>query len=100
MIANMSNPKWSDADDAVVRDLYPAGGWRAVQAVLPIRRKGAIQQRAARLAVRMPSAKKPPTVEPPGWPVPAPADLTVQLLHLHMKRPCGALPGNLIGRIA
>lgn len=30
--------------------------------------------------------------EPKGWPVPAPADPTVQLLNLHNKRAYGAVP--------
>src|SRR5690606_29805471 len=100
MIANMKNPKWAPADDAVVREMYPTGGWRAVQSVLTTRSKAAIQARASRLGVRMPSAKKPPKVEPPGWPVPSEAELTTQLLHLHVKRAYGATPGNLTARIA
>lgn len=32
-------------------------------------------------------------VEPTGWPLSAEPDLTVQLLHLHMKRAYGATPG-------
>lgn len=28
-----------------------------------------------------------------GWSLPSPPDLSVQLLHLHMKRPYGATPG-------
>lgn len=28
-----------------------------------------------------------------GWGLPSPPELTVQLLHLHMKRPYGATPG-------
>lgn len=37
--------------------------------------------------------------EPTGWPVPAPADLSVQLLGLHAKRAYGAIPGQLMARI-
>ncbi|WP_202844760.1 SANT/Myb-like DNA-binding domain-containing protein [Luteimonas saliphila] len=48
----MAGPKWTDAEDAVVRDLYPMGGWRAVQALYPDRTTAAIQARASRLGVR------------------------------------------------
>jgi hypothetical protein len=34
--------------------------------------------------------------EPQGWPVPAEADLTVQLLNLHNRRSYGAQPGGML----
>lgn len=43
--------------------------------------------------------KPKPEPEPTGWPLAAEAELTVQLLHLHMRRPYGAQPGALRGAI-
>ena len=42
---------------------------------------------------------EPRDPEPKGWPLSAEPDLTVQLLHLHMRRPYGATPGALRGAI-
>lgn len=93
MIENLQQQKWSVEEDTIVMDHYPTGGWKAVQALLPHRTRQAI----FRHAVRVGAAKK--RAEPSEWPLPSPADLTEQLLNLHLKRAYGATPGQLIGRV-
>ena len=45
-------PKWSEAENAVVANVYPDGGWEGVRALLPHRSKDAITKCASRLRVR------------------------------------------------
>ena len=99
MIKNMQQPKWSAEEERIVMDHYPAGGWRAVQAILPGRSKQAIYKAASKVGARDKNATNQTCSEPEGWPVPSPADLSDQLLHLHHKRAYGAVPGQLTWRV-
>lgn len=82
---------WTAADDDVMFETYPGGGWTAVRKILRDRSKNAIQARAMRLGITVSDAKGE-TDTGNGWAVPAPADLSVQLLNLHNKRAYGAQP--------
>jgi hypothetical protein len=45
------NIPWPPEEDALLREVYPAGGWKAVHDRLPHRKQSAIHQRATRIGV-------------------------------------------------
>lgn len=55
------SPPWAAAEDDTVREVYPDGGYMAVQEHLPNRTMQAIFTRATRLGVER-------TIEPFPWP--------------------------------
>lgn len=50
---------WSAVEDGNLRALYPDGEWSDIEAALPGRSKGAIQQRAHRLSITRDCAGRP-----------------------------------------
>lgn len=48
----MPSPSWSDEERAILRELYPDGGWKAVHERLPHRSKSSICGRASIDGVR------------------------------------------------
>lgn len=72
MCVNKDELPWTPEDDAVIRDLYPAGGTRAVRAVMPMRTKHAVQKRASILRVQYERrSRNSDEVAGVPWPLPA-----------------------------
>jgi hypothetical protein len=83
---------WRETEDAVIREFYPDGGYRACQPFLEGRNRGAIEQRAFRLgATRYEIGKNRAKAEPeyiwPRDPAERAADLAADLA-LRQFREC------------
>lgn len=71
MCVNKDEMPWTPEEDAVIRELYPAGGSRAVRAVMSARTKHAVQKRASILRVQYERRPRDlAEVEETPWPLP------------------------------
>lgn len=100
-ITNLTNASpWTAEDLATLERLYPTGGSYAVQRALPHRTVAAIQRRAHSLGIRNRFARNTDQSNAMGWGVPSPPPDDIAELNYQLRKPCGAVPGTLIGRIA
>ncbi len=63
----MRNKRWTRTEDAVLRSLYPEGGWAACRACLPGRTVGSASARLELLGVKrkLPAVKFQSVTKPP-----------------------------------
>jgi hypothetical protein len=100
MITNLTSAHpWTAEDLATLERLYPEGGSYAVQRALPHRTIAAIQRRAHSLGIRNRFARNTDESNAMGWSLPAAPELSDALLNYQLRKPCGAVPGTLMGRI-